>query len=118
MEDHPLHLRAIHACGVDQVPGDGLALPVRVGRQIDGFRLLGGGPELRDDLALVGRDLIGRLEAAVLYFDADLPARQVAHVAHGGLGRISPTKKTPDGSGFRGRFDYYEIFCHLSYLAV
>ncbi len=63
-----------------QVPGDGLALAVGVGGQVDIRGVLGRLLELVDQLGLVlGHDVLGR--EAVLDVHADLPLGQVTDVA-------------------------------------
>ena len=64
-----------------EVPGDGLALAVRVGRQVDLARRLDALLELLDELGLVARHDVLRGEV-VVDVDAQRALGQVADVAH------------------------------------
>ena len=64
VEHHALdgHLRLEH---LEEVPGDGLALAVLVGGEVELVGFLQRRPQLADDLLLVGVDLVVELEAVV-----------------------------------------------------
>jgi len=66
------------------VPGDGLALAVRVARQIDGLDVLRRLFELFHQVTFLGLDLIGGLEA-LGYVDPQGGFGKILDVAHGGL---------------------------------
>ena len=71
MKDHPLH----GDLGVEdllEVPGDGLALAVLVGGEVELVDFLQRGLQLRDDLLAVARDDVDRLEVVV---DVDAQSR-------------------------------------------
>jgi hypothetical protein len=60
VEDHTASLLPGDACRSHEVPGDGLALPVRVGGQVDLFGLLHFSLELLDHLLLlIGHTVAG-----------------------------------------------------------
>jgi len=101
-----------------QVPGDGLALTVLVGGEVELVGLLQRRLQLGDLLLLVGRYDVQRLEAVVdvdpvagprqsLVRRRDLVsvARQVADVADGGLHDVARAEVARDGLGLRGRLD-------------
>ncbi len=84
-----------------QVPADGLALTVRVGRDVErlgvGRRLL----QLVEHLLLRRQDLVLRLEALLLV-DAQLRLGQVADVSHRGLDEILRIQILLDRLDLRG----------------
>jgi hypothetical protein len=89
---------------VGHVPGDGLALPVGVGGQVDGSGGLGGLLQLREGLGLsFNGDVLG-LEP-VLHVHAQLPGREVAEVPDGGLHVVAGAQVFPDGLRLGGRLD-------------
>ncbi len=63
------------------MPGDGLALAVGVGGQVDGLGALGCPLDLLDHLRLALGNLVGGGEIA-LDINSQLVRGQVAHVAH------------------------------------
>ena len=63
VEHDPLVAVVVAADGLAQMPGDGLPLPVEVGREVDGVGLLRQLPELTDHLLLAGQDLVVRFPA-------------------------------------------------------
>ena len=84
------------------MPGDGLALAIRVGGQVDGRRALGRLFELGQGLGLALDGYVLRLES-ILHVHAQLAGGQIAHVADGGLHVIARAEVLPDGLGFGGR---------------
>ena len=108
VEDHALDRLAVERPAavqlLDDVPGDGLAFAVRVGRQV----------ELLGALQLAG-DLLDPLVAAVVDGPVHCEVfvgphrtvlgRQIAHVAVAGQHPIVATQITFDGLGFGRRFD-------------
>jgi hypothetical protein len=102
--------------GLQQVPGDGLALAVLIGGEVELVGLLQGRLQLRDLLALVRRYDVERLEAVVdvdpvpglgqpLVRRGDLVcvARQVADVTDRRLHGVARAEVAHDGLG--GRLD-------------
>ena len=86
------------AQGRHQMPGDGLPLPVRVGRQIDAVSVLGHRLQLLQHL-LAGLDVdVLRLEV-VVHVHPEILLRQIADVAHGGLNHKIPAQDFIDGLG-------------------
>ncbi len=86
------------------VPRDRLALAVRVGGEEDARRGLCGLLDLGEGLRLLfDRDVFGR--EAVLHVHAELALRQVAHVPHGRLHRVTGTQVLADRLRLRGRLD-------------
>jgi len=73
------------------VPGDGLALAIRIGGEIDVFFVFRGLLELLDDLALAVDDGVLGLEV-VLDVDAELRLGQVDDVADRRFDRIVPAE--------------------------
>ena len=99
-----MHRLGLRAGGLNQVPGDGLAFAIGVGRQVDLTRLLDALLELLDQLGLVSRHQIGRREI-VVDVDPERALWQIANVAHRGLHGVAAAKVLADGAGFRWRFD-------------
>jgi hypothetical protein len=112
VEDHPKH-RALAelAAALEQLvdmPGDGLALTVGVGGQIERLavlELLGDG---LDVLLVALDDLIFHREA-VVRIDRPLLGDEIAHMAIGGHDLEAGSEVLLDGLGLGGRFDDDEI---------
>ena len=85
------------------MPGDGFALPVRVGGQIDEVGVLGPIPEILDDLVLAGDGDIGGLEI-VIHIDAQLLFGEIPEMPHGRLDLIAGAQIFGDGLRLGGRF--------------
>src|SRR6185369_11513729 len=84
------------------VPPDGLALAVRVGRDEDLVGAPGGRGERLDDLFLAGDDLLGRLEV-VVEVDANALLGKVLDVAHRGEHLVLRAEIFINGLRLRGR---------------
>ena len=101
--------------GFLQVPGDGFALAVRVGREIDGLGPGGLLLEAGQKLLAVGQRLIGR-PPALLDVDAELLVRQIAHVALARGDLIVRAEIFIDRLGLGRRFDDDQVLllpcCH------
>src|SRR6185503_2584745 len=80
VEHHAVHVLALRAELLRDVPGDGLALAVWVGREVDVLLVLRRLFDLRQHLRLAGDDLVRGLEV-VFDVDAELRLGQVHHVA-------------------------------------
>ena len=106
VEQHPMR-RGARAELVGYVPGDGLALAVRVGGEIYGRGRLGRLLEVgqRLGLALDG-DVLG-LEVTVDVY-AELAGRQIPEVPDGGLHVIAGAEILADRLGLGGRLDDHE----------
>ena len=94
-----------------QVPGDGLALAVEVGREKDFVGVLGELLELRDDFAAVGDDDVVRGKV-VRDVHSHLGLRQVAHVPERRAHFVLLAEVLVDGLGLGRGFDNDE-FGHL-----
>ena len=125
MEHHPPdgHPGREH---LQEVPGDGLALPILIGGEIDLVGVLEKRLQLRDLRFLLRRDDVQGLEVVV---DVDPPplgprlvlvggrhllglAGQVTDVADTRLDRVPGAEKTRDGLRLGGRLDDHEGFGH------
>ena len=97
------------------VPGDGLALAVEVGGEIDHVAAARGAGDVVDALAAVGADDVLGLEV-VVDVDAELAlARvlgQVAHVAVGGEDAVVRAQIAFDRPRLGRRFDDHEVLWH------
>ena len=108
VEDDTAYGLALPSGGFEDVPGDRLALPVGVGREVDAVRVLAGGLDLRDDFALVLRHLVPGAELAV-GVHAKLVLREVPDVSHGCLDGVAAAKEAADSGRLRRRLDYNQI---------
>ena len=93
-----------------EVPGDGLALAVRVGREIDGLGALGGLFQFVNELRLIAHGDILGLEA-VFDVHAHLALGQIPQVAHGGRDLIVPTQIFFNGLRLGRRLHDHKILC-------
>ena len=94
-----------------QVPRDGLALTVGVGRQIQCVGFLHRLVELFDQgLLILGHDVL-RLEV-VLDVDAERALGKVADVTDGCFHVVVAAKKAPDSPGLGRRLDDHKVLCH------
>ena len=78
------------------VPGNGLAFTVRVGREIHRISPGRGLLKIMDDLFLALDGLIARREVMIL-IHADFLGRQVADMSHAGLHHVFAAQKFLDG---------------------
>ena len=108
VEDDPLYRDIVERVApgelLGDVPGDGLALPVRVGRE----EQLVGALERRDDLLdALFRPLVDLPDhgEVVLGIDRAVLGRQVAHVAIAGEHPVARAQVFVDGLGLGRRFD-------------
>ena len=93
------------------MPGDGLALTIRVSREIEGFRVLQRANDGLDVLLVALDDLVLHREA-VFRVDGALLGHEVADVAVGSHDIEVLAEVLADGLGFRRRFDDDEILRH------
>ena len=113
VEGDPVGLVVGQAEQLLQMPGNGFALPVRVGGQIDGFALLGRLLQIADDVLFALDGLVVGQEA-LLHIHADLALGQVPDVAHGGLHLKPGAQIFSDGLGLGRRLHDDQIgFCHI-----
>ena len=119
VEGHALRLFVREIQKLFQMPRNGLALAIRVGREIDGVRALGALFQIRDHvLAALDGDIL-RLKAR-LDVHAELALRQVAQMAHRGHDLIIRAEIFFNCSRLCRRLDDDEIrlcLCHrMAYL--
>ncbi len=125
VEDHPAHGDVLRLQLVEEVPGDGLALAVLIGGEVELVGVLEQVLQLADLRLLPLRDDVVGLEA-VLDVDRE-PApglvldlrrgvgsalREVTDVADRGLDDVVPTEEAPDLLGLRRRLDDHQLVCH------
>ncbi len=105
-------LGVVEAEGGYEVPGDRLALAIRVGRQQDGRLATRLVLEAFDDvLAILGDHVVG-LEL-VLDVHAQSTGRQIADMAEAGAHGVVASQKFLDRFGLGGRFDHHQaLLCH------
>jgi hypothetical protein len=108
VELHPARRPVPEADRLDQVPGDRLALAVRVGRQVHHVGLPGRRLELLDDLVLLARDHVLRREA-MLHVYAELGLGQVAHVADRRAHVVLAAQEPGEGTRLRRGLDDHEV---------
>ena len=113
VEGNPLGLLIVQLQQLLQMPGDGLALPVRVRGQIDGLGGLGFFFQFADQFLFIPDGDIPGLKA-VLNIHAHLALGQIPQVAHGGGHLIVAAQIFFNGFGFRRRLDDHQVlrFCH------
>ena len=87
--------------------------PVRVGRQVDGVDMLGGLPQLLNQLPFALDDFINRLEI-IVNIDGQVLLREILHMAERRLHHVFLAEVLPDRFRLRRRFDDDEVFCHMS----
>ena len=114
-ERHPAGLVRGDVGRLGHVPGDGLALAIEVGGEVDGVGALGGLLDVVDLLAaVVADDVLGR--EVVVDVDAELAlARilgQVADVAIGGEHAVVGAQIAFDRPRLGRRFDDHEVLWH------
>src|ERR1700674_451323 len=97
---------------VRKMPGDRLALAVRVRCQQDFGGAFGGGLQILDRRFLARDRDVFRLEG-MLDVDPKRALRQVAHVTHRGANVVFGTKKPAKRFGLRGRFNDDQWVCHV-----
>src|SRR5262245_55788102 len=112
IEDHPTHL----LLGSNpefflEMPADRLSLAVRIGRQVDGRRVLGGGLELVQDPFARCEDLVVGCEP-LLDVDAQLLPGEIPNVPHGGLHHEVPSEIFVDRLRLGGGLDDHEVLRH------
>ena len=97
---------------VRKMPGDRLALTVRVGCQEDLRSALGGGFQILDRRFLSGNRHVFRLEG-MLDVDPQGAFRQVAHMTHRCANVVLGTKKPAKRLGLRRGFNDDQWVCHV-----
>ena len=114
VEGHALGFFVAELQQLLEMPGDRLALAVRVRREIDRAGRLGVLFQLCDQILLVLHGDIFRLEA-VLYVNAQLALRQIPQMPHGRFYLIFAAEISLDGLGLRRGFDDDQVFsfCHM-----
>ena len=90
------------------VPGDRLALAIRIGRQDDAVGAFDGLGDIRQPLRRFGVDVPQHREIGVRV-DGAVLRRQIAHMSERGINLITTTKIFVDGLGLRRRFDDDDI---------
>ena len=116
MEGHAAQLRRGNPDDLRDVPGDRLALAVKVAREPDPVGRLRVLAELPDVLLRVRRDDVVRSER--LKIDAQLRLRQVPDVAVGGLDGVARTEHPGERAGLRRALDDDQIAAHGAHRTV
>ena len=111
MEEDPVKAPALFLEHVGRMPGNGLALAVGVGGEVDVLRVRGGPLELLEHLLLAGDGRVLGREAG-LHVDAHFALRQVPDVADGGGHVVSLAQVFFDGPDFCRRFHHDQRFRH------
>ena len=109
VEGDPPHRLGVASEQLGDVPGDGLALAIRVGGEVDEGGALGRFLQLGDDLALLLEHLVAGLEARA---DAQVFLHQVADVAHRRLDGIAAAEELLERPGLGGTLDDDQVFAH------
>ena len=108
IEGHPLGFAVGQSQKLLQVPGNGLALPIRVGCEIDGVRLGGFRLQLLDEGFLAPhRNILGG--KIMLDIHAHFALGQVPQVAHAGLDGVAGAEVLSDGLCFGGGLHDHKI---------
>ena len=108
VEFHAVSRRALQLGGLDEMPGDGFAFPVRVGGQIYRRSLRGRVFDfLNDGLLALGHDIPG--DYPLGQRDAQGLLRQIAHVSHGRLDGVLASHDLAQRSGLRRGFNNNEV---------
>src|ERR1017187_6987899 len=94
-----------------QMPGNRLAFPIRIGRQVNLLGTLRGLLQFGDQCFPLGGDLVRGLEL-LLNLNTELALRQIPDVTHGGLHTEVRAQVLVDRLRFRGRFNDDQFFCH------
>ena len=113
VERQPVNLPLLALELLGEMPADRFAFAIRVGRDVDVGRVLGGVLELLDDL-LARLDRFVLLGEVVVDVHAELALRQVADVAHRRDDLVVAPEILVDGLGLRRRLDHDQCFCHRS----
>ena len=112
VEHQPANLLLVAAAELlRQVPADGLAFAVGVGRDEDVVGSLRGVLQLLEHFLPAGDDLVRRLEA-FLDVDAQLALRQITDMAHRGDDRVVLAEIFVDGLRLGGRLHHDQCLCH------
>ena len=110
IEGHAVGLVGVEAQDVGQMPADGFAFTVRVGRQQHTVGVLGLALQLFDELFLAfDADVLRRI--VMLDVDAQLGGGQIADVAHAGRNFVVFAQIFADGLRL-GRRLHDDEFCH------
>ena len=127
VEDHPVDRQALRRLElVEEVPGDGLALAVLIGGEVEGVGVLDQLLQLGDVALLVARHDVVGLEPVVDVDREPAPrlvldlgrgvrgvVRQVADVTDRGLDDVALAEVPADGAGLGRGLDDDELVCHL-----
>src|SRR6185312_12461396 len=117
IEDHPMDRLAVElAAGLEdllQVPGDCLALAIRVGGEIERFRLREPAGDALDVACVLLEHLVAH-RIATLRIDCPFFRDEIADVAVRGQHLEVLTQVFLDGLRLGGRFDHDQIVSHVS----
>src|SRR5882724_4180401 len=94
-----------------QMPGNRLALTIRIGRQVNVLGAFRGLLQLSDERFPLGGDLVGGVEI-LLDLNTELAFGQIPHMTHGGLHAEVRSEVLVDRLRFRGRLNDDQFFCH------
>src|SRR5437870_706467 len=116
VEQHAVDVLRPRAELLRDVPGDGFALAVGVGRQVDVLLVLGRLLDVLEHLRLALDDVVLGREVA-LDVDPELRLGQVHHVADGGLHLVVPPEVLAERLGLGRRLDDDEVLGHVLHAA-
>src|SRR5206468_4542540 len=116
VEQHAVDVLPPRAELLRDVPGDGFALAVGVGRQVDVLLVLGRLLDVLEHLRLALDDVVLGREVA-LDVDPELRLGQVHHVADGGLHLVVPPEVLAERLGLGRRLDDDEVLGHVLHAA-
>ena len=97
-----------------QVPADGFAFAVGIGREVDGVNALGGLLEFGDQLLFAFDDFIAGCEV-VIDVDRQILLRKVFDVPEGSLDDVLAAEIFSDSFRLRRGFNDDERFCHTRF---
>ena len=109
VERHPPNRLGRLLQDLGDVPGDGFALAVRVGGEIDDVGLGGGVAKLLHDVLLGRQRHIVRF---VVGADSEILLGEVPNMADRGFDRVVATQELLQGLGLRGALDDDEVLGH------
>jgi len=117
IEENPMDGFLFRLDGLGDMPGDSLALAVRVRSQVDGIGLGRRCRQFIDNLLLFPDHLVVGLKIPGNVYSQLIPG-QVFDVADRGLDHKVPSQIPPEGPGLGGRFDNQQRLRHAVILCL